>query len=81
MVKVCWQQQRLLGSVRSQSGSAGELTLTAIKPTFTSVAGTTSNVGEPWDSGQSHCHPRFHDGNDRSLSARKTLIDPLLTYT
>ena len=44
-----------------------------------SAAGKASNVGEPWDCGQTHCHPPLHDGNDRSLSARKTLIDPQLT--
>ena len=42
-----------LRSVRSRSPRSGELTLTAIKLTFTSAAGATMNVGKKRDGGHS----------------------------
>jgi len=37
----------------SRSRRSGELTLTAIKPTFASVAGLAMNIGDLSDSGRS----------------------------
>lgn len=68
-------------SVRSRSRPSGVLTPTAIKPTFTSAAGATLNVGEQRHSGQSHGQPPCRAANDRSLPTRRALIDPLRYYT
>lgn len=54
----------------------GVLTLTDFKPTSTSLLRPTLNVGEPWDSGQSHRRPPYHAMNDRSLQTQPTLVDP-----
>ena len=40
-------------SVRSRSRQSGELTLTALKPTYASAAGPAMNIGELLDSGRS----------------------------
>lgn len=67
----------LLGSGCCRSTRKGQLTLTAIKPTTTSVAGASVYVGEPGESGQSHRSPPCHATNDRSLPTRRTLVDPM----